>query len=52
MKIYIRDRIDTRIKIKIFYFDTIINYRFSKKFKLLRNSEFNNYSNDSNLLYN
>ena len=31
----------TRIELRISYSDTMLNYRFSQKFKLLGNSEFN-----------
>ena len=34
-------RVETGIELKIFYFDTIINYWSSQKLKLLENDEFN-----------
>lgn len=34
-------RVESRFKLWITYFDTIINYQLFQKFKLLENSEFN-----------
>ena len=38
-------------KLKATCFDAMINYHLSQKLKLLRNNEFNQYSNSSQLLF-
>ena len=35
------DRVKTGIKLKISYSNTMLNYQFFQKFKLLRNGKFN-----------
>ena len=43
MKIYMKSKAkETKIKLRTFYFNIMLNYRFSQKFKLLEYSKFNN----------